>query len=202
MGLPEVLQVPDDHEHRPAEQREPGDPELQVGNAIADAMIELMKAKPFDKITIRELCECADTNRSTFYTHYEDIYALLHAIEEDTLAWMRQVLGELTGQWREGREATLRSLERLFECMTENSKYLRVLMSEQGNLAFQQQVFNAACWMSEAQSKLTPPFDEDMRFIFVVNGGVGIVRHWLKNGLKETPRQMAEMIYDMTLPIR
>jgi len=41
-----------------------------------------------------------------------------------------------------------------------------------------------------------------LRLIFVINGGVGIVRHWLKNGLKQSPRELAEMIYDMTLPIR
>jgi len=173
--------------------------------ALADGLIELMKTKPFDRISVKELCDYADINRSTFYAHYEDIYALLHFVEEDTLAWMRQVVGELSGKWQEGREATVRSLERLFECMIENSKYLRVLMSEQGNIAFQKQVFYSTCQMcdfSSARSKLTPPFDEDMRLIFVVNGGVGVVRQWLKNGLRETPRELAEMIYDMTLPIR
>ena len=173
--------------------------------ALANGMVELMKSKPFDKITVKELCGYADVNRSTFYMHYEDIYALLHSIEKDTLAWIQEVLGEVTGKPQESRETTVRSLERFFECMIDNSKYLRVLMSEQGNLTFQRQIFYSACRMcdlSPVQSKLTPPFDEDMRLIFIVNGSVGVVRRWLKNGLKQSPREMAEMIYDMTLPVR
>ncbi|MCL2508252.1 MAG: TetR family transcriptional regulator C-terminal domain-containing protein [Oscillospiraceae bacterium] len=172
--------------------------------ALADGMIELMKSKPFDKITVKELCDCADINRSTFYMHYEDIYALLHSIEDDTLDWMRKVLGELSGTWQENREAAVHSLQRFFEYMVENSKYLQVLMSEQGNIAFQKQVFFSACQACDItpESKFTPPFSEDIRLIYVVNGGVGIVRHWLKNGLKETPRELAETIYDLTLSIR
>ena len=173
--------------------------------ALADGMVELMKSKPFDKITVKELCDYADVNRSTFYTHYEDIYALLHAIEADTLDWMQEVFGDMTGKFLENRETAVRSLERFFECMIDNSKYLRVLLSEQGNLQFQRQIFYSACRMcdlSPIQSKLTPPFDEDMRLIFIVDGSVGVVQRWLKNGLKQSPREMAEMIYDMTLPVR
>jgi len=172
---------------------------------LADSLIELMKEKPFEKITLKALCDRANVNRSTFYAHYEDIYALLHAIEEDTLTWIREVLGELSDRWQEGREGTIRSLERFFECILENNKYLQVLMSEQGNIAFQKQLFYMACQVcdfSTAQSKLTPPFNEDVRLIFVVNGGIGVVQYWLKNGLRETPRKLAEMIFDMTLPIR
>jgi len=172
--------------------------------ALADGMVELMKNKPFDKITVKELCDYADVNRSTFYAHYEDIFALLHAIEEDTLAWMQEGVGVLSGKWQESKESIIRSLEHFFECMIENSRYLRVLMSEQGNIAFQKRMFYSACQicvLSPTRSKLTPPFEEDMRLIFVVNGSVGVVRQWLKNGLKESPHEMAELIYDMTLPI-
>lgn len=172
--------------------------------ALADGMVELMKNKPFDKITVKELCDYADVNRSTFYMHYEDIFALLHSIEEDTLAWMQEGVGLLRGEWQQGREAAVRSLDRVFTCLKENSKYLQVLMSEQGNITFQQRMFYSACRMcdlSPVHSKLTPPYDEDMRLIFIVNGSVGVVRRWLKNGLKEPTRQMAELIYDMTLPI-
>ena len=169
--------------------------------ALADGLIELMKTKPFDRITVKELCDYADVNRTTFYAHYEDIYALLRSIEVDTLAWMNQCMEDVSG--KEGREAIVRSLERYFEALIENSKYLQVLMSEQGNLAFQKKIYASTCQIFGVPSpqRFAPPLEDNMRFIFVIHGGIGITQQWLKNGLRETPRELAEMIYDMTRPI-
>ena len=41
------------------------------------ALISLLKNKPFEYITISEICENAGVNRSTFYLHYETIGDLL-----------------------------------------------------------------------------------------------------------------------------
>ena len=49
--------------------------------AIKDAFIELRSQKSLEKITVKELCELAYINKSTFYSHYEDIYALADALE-------------------------------------------------------------------------------------------------------------------------
>ena len=42
------------------------------------ALISLLKKKPFEYITVREVCETAGVNRSTFYLHYETIGDLLN----------------------------------------------------------------------------------------------------------------------------
>ena len=54
--------------------------------ALEDSLIELMTKKPISKITIKELCENADINRTTFYSHYSDQYDLLRQIEDDALS--------------------------------------------------------------------------------------------------------------------
>lgn len=45
--------------------------------ALCTALLEVSKAKPFQKISVRDLCEYAEINRSTFYMHFEDKYHLL-----------------------------------------------------------------------------------------------------------------------------
>ena len=42
------------------------------------ALISLLRNKPFEYITISEICEKAGVNRSTFYLHYETIGDLLN----------------------------------------------------------------------------------------------------------------------------
>ena len=61
--------------------------------SIADAFLELRARKPIEKITVKELCEKAQINKSTFYTHYRDIYDLSETLEEQ---FAQQIVGSLT----------------------------------------------------------------------------------------------------------
>lgn len=51
--------------------------------AIKEAFMELRKTKPLEKISVKELCEKAYINKSTFYSHYENIYVLSDAAEHE-----------------------------------------------------------------------------------------------------------------------
>lgn len=55
---------------------------LRTKKALCDSLKNLMKHKPFSKITISELIRDCNINRKTFYYHFEDIYALLQWILE------------------------------------------------------------------------------------------------------------------------
>ena len=61
---------------------------------LKTALIELMQEKPFSQITIKELCERADLNRTTFYLHYADQTAVLREIEDEatqkTIEYMKE----------------------------------------------------------------------------------------------------------------
>lgn len=47
--------------------------------------LKLLKEKPVNKITVKELCELSQINRATFYTHYSDCFALLESIENELI---------------------------------------------------------------------------------------------------------------------
>ena len=44
---------------------------------MAEALITLLEKKDFEYITIKEICDTAGVNRSTFYLHYENTSDLL-----------------------------------------------------------------------------------------------------------------------------
>ena len=50
---------------------------------IINAFIEVRSKKDLEKITVKELCEKAQINKSTFYTHYHDIYDLSEQLENE-----------------------------------------------------------------------------------------------------------------------
>ena len=51
-----------------------------------EALIALLEEKDLEYITVKEICRQAGVNRSTFYLHYEDVYALLDEIGENLIA--------------------------------------------------------------------------------------------------------------------
>ena len=62
--------------------------------AIRESLLSLMHDKPLNKITVREICERADVNRSTFYAYYEDIYDLHRMILKDYFHCQHRVIEE------------------------------------------------------------------------------------------------------------
>ena len=50
---------------------------------ITNAFKELIATKRIEKITIKELTDLSMINKTTFYRHYEDIYALVDHIENE-----------------------------------------------------------------------------------------------------------------------
>ena len=51
--------------------------------AIMQTFLHILKNKPLDRITVKDICEQCEINRNTFYYYFRDIYDVLEAIFED-----------------------------------------------------------------------------------------------------------------------
>ncbi len=58
---------------------------VKTRNNIKQTLIKMLSSKSFEEITVKELCEEAQTSRITFYTHYSDKSELASDIFEDML---------------------------------------------------------------------------------------------------------------------
>ena len=65
---------------------------LSTRMVIKEALIDLMKEKPFPQITVKELCSRAEINRGTLYIHYLDLYDVLDDIENELVDRVREDL--------------------------------------------------------------------------------------------------------------
>lgn len=170
---------------------------------LQDSLFELMREKPIAKITIKELCEKADINRTTFYAYYNDQYDLLRQIEDETLSWVKEALSNLISQT--DKNETMKILEGIFQYFVQNSRHLQILMSEQGDIGFQKQLFTLIyqeSWIAPSNGTgWNIGINEDY-FVFAVNGSIGLIQHWLKNGINRSAKEMAGIIYTLTCQIR
>lgn len=53
--------------------------------SLQNAFADLIQEKELSQITVKELCEHADINKSTFYLHYHDIYDLASSMKRQFL---------------------------------------------------------------------------------------------------------------------
>ena len=58
---------------------------VKTEQAIKNAFTLLRSKKELEKITVKEICAEARINKSTFYSHYTDIYALSDTLEEEVV---------------------------------------------------------------------------------------------------------------------
>jgi AcrR family transcriptional regulator len=69
---------------------------LRTKKMIRTAFVELLgEKKNMETITVSELCERADIAKSTFYNHYEDIYAVAEDFEDELIDKLSAVLDEI-----------------------------------------------------------------------------------------------------------
>ena len=59
---------------------------------LRQGLARLMQKKSIKEITVKELVDEVDINRSTFYLHYTDIYQMLEKIEEEAMLEIREAL--------------------------------------------------------------------------------------------------------------
>jgi len=95
--------------------------------AIKSAFMELRERKPLEKIKVKELCELAYINKSTFYAHYQDIFELSDAVEAELLSAVLSELPDLNGVDVSERADWL--ARELFRAFTKNQKAVDILFS-------------------------------------------------------------------------
>ena len=52
-------------------------------NHLKNTLLEMLRQKPFEQISVTELCNASETSRITFYTHYSDKFELIDDIFHD-----------------------------------------------------------------------------------------------------------------------
>lgn len=97
--------------------------------AIRNAFMELRARKPLERITVKELCALACINKSTFYSHYGDLYALSETLERETLASIVGSLPDLKGYSAENPDEFTRAVCLAF---LSNISLIRILFAGKG----------------------------------------------------------------------
>lgn len=167
---------------------------------LEDSFIKLMEKKDISQITIKEICEKADINRATFYAHYSDQYDLLRKIENKLLDNIKAHLEKIDQKKTE--VSTVLIAEKIFEYIQENARLCKLLLCERGDFSFQKQIMTLVYDIIIAEitdNNIITKEDAEYVYSFTISGCVGFVQKWLDDGMKKSPRYMAETVIKLTL---
>lgn len=96
--------------------------------AIKQAFLTLRAKKPLEKIKVKDLCALACINKSTFYAHYQDIFALSTKMEQSLID---EILSSLPPLWGgDLRSNTDWMTQELFRAFSRNQEAVQVLFSD------------------------------------------------------------------------
>ena len=165
---------------------------LITKKAIAAALKQVCREKPFDKISIADITAVCGLNRQTFYYHFKDIYDLVEwsCIEDASQA----LQGKKTyDTWQEG-------LQQIFEAVLENKPFIlnvyRSVKREQVESYLYSLTYQLIEGVVEEQSENLRVTEEQKKFIadFYKYSFVGVMLDWIKRGMKEAPEEIANMV--------
>lgn len=163
--------------------------------AIRNSFIKRMAQQPIAKISVKSICEDAGINRSTFYAHYRDQYDLLRKVQQEVVAEIREYIAGKT--FTDDAAVTVPVLTQVLEYARENAALFQVLLNEDGDMTFQNDLMVIAQdqMLKEIRtdSNLSPQTAKYLQR-FAISGIMSVVEAWVENGTPEEPEQLAETI--------
>lgn len=165
---------------------------------LKDALLQILKTKSIDKVTVTELCKTAHINRNTFYSHYRTPLDLLLEVEEN---FSDKVLTYAQEPLQNKDYAEM--LRRLCNAIYEDRDLALVLISTSSNGQFMKHVVGSFYdMMMELWSDLDAPKEQlDVMFRFGTGGSYTLLRSWVDEGFKVTPEHVARDLLQLNLAL-
>ena len=167
---------------------------------LQSSLLELMKTKPLKNITIKELTDHADINRSTFYLHYTSIYSILEELEQGLLDQVYQIFDTYPEDYNE--ENSFSFISAMLQIVFDNLEICNILLDPKYNTEFIEKV--QTLLDKKVEERLQHILGRDFRISsylssFYITGCMGMLRTWRLDENRPSPDDMAKICYALIM---
>lgn len=170
-----------------------------------EALMAEMSSRPFEQITVRDICEQAMVHRTTFYKHYEDKYALL---EQGMRQMYDTLLAEVnTSSAPPSMNDPHATIVRLFVHVAEHQQFYKLMLCGNGISRFQKLVKEYIIEHTEVKLSTFTPVNQELvvppavQAQFFAGALLSILAWWLENDLPFPPEQVAHYFLSLHRPL-
>lgn len=157
---------------------------------VRDSLLKLLTNKSIKEITVKEICDLAQINRATFYSHYQDMYDLLEQIENE-------LFNDILATFMQTQDDVSSMIKGVFAIIEKNIDLCKVLFSENGDKMFLQRIMEFSReWIISSWHKQYPQANKyqlEYLYAFIIGGSVSVIEQWVRSGMQETPLELGDI---------
>lgn len=178
---------------------------IKTRNSLRKALVYLMRRKKLEDINVQQITEAANITRGTFYLHYKDKQDFIDsAIEEVLNEFFNYVMVDSQSLSNaNGQKVQVLSLQRAFQFIEKEADIFDVLLNDDKNNFFYKQLYGRLLDQLtkfytesiEPEEQLEVPLN--IQISFINSALLGLIRHWLDDGMIYTPHYMAQSVTKM-----
>lgn len=161
---------------------------------LKNALMDLLSEKgSVTKISVRELCERADLNRSTFYAHYSEPKELLEEVEAELLDATREHLQKIGAENDIGAHRYLLSF---LIYIKENDKPFRTLLIDAGDLEFRSKFMQQSIIQFVENLNISFPKEQEQYiYSYILNGSTGVIIQWMRSDYSIDENALVDLLF-------
>jgi AcrR family transcriptional regulator len=155
---------------------------------LKNALIDIMKTKSIHLISIKEICEEADVNRSTFYRHYNTQYELYDEIIDD--------IANDIGSIYQNDLTAVEFLTKVLEYIEGRRDTFLVILSDNGKVSLGEafKIFTGRFIDDDNGSELVTYVME-----FIAAGLTSTIWTWLQKDDRRSAGDVARMLHNLMM---
>lgn len=166
-----------------------------------NALISLLQKKSIYQISVTELCETSEMNRSTFYKYYGNVRDVLTEIEEETLKQGQKCMQEIEVS---GINCAIQPLYRLLCYIKENKDLYQLLLNNSVDDNFSSVMIQDTIDFLKSKSKNIFADNNnlpDYIFQYILSGCIHVIQSWINSAMTESPEEIAQLIYNASISV-
>ena len=163
---------------------------------LKNALMDLLREKgSVEKISVRELCDKAELNRSTFYAHYTEPKDLLYEIETELLNETEEHLKKIGKENDAGAHKYILSF---LQYIKRNDKQFRTLLVDSADPVFRSSFMQQSIIQFVENLRIELPKNmEQYIFSYILNGSTGIIIQWIRSDYAANENEIANLLFSI-----
>lgn len=159
---------------------------------LKESLLEIMKERPIERVTVKEICDRADINRSTFYVHYGSPQELLDSI-------INELYDEIKAKKKDFTDIRA-YMRQICEIIYEYRNLISVLVRA-GHTERMFQI--ASLWKTEFVDGFVqngmPADRTEVAYLFITYGAFSCIFAWVIGGFATDIDVIADEVYKLTI---